>query len=206
MLAPYTNIGAFMKEWRSRAPPTYRGFGNQSSAVIASNNQSSAPVVFSRNPQEENLGAMMGSGGDGTSDDAVKIMVIVFGTFGGIILLSSICGTWLLIRHRRKILTRQARQEAARDVTGEQVPALHSSTESSSPLPRSSSSSNASPQHSEGQPRGTSSPSAIDGPTSRRPSLQASGPVDNWVDGMIRPSTSGGFSNLPAPPTIVLAE
>ncbi|KAG9599390.1 hypothetical protein KCU77_g14786, partial [Aureobasidium melanogenum] len=132
MLAPYANIGAFMKEWRSRAPSTYRGFGNQSSTAIASNNQSSAVVAFNRNPQAELLEGLSGgsdSGGSGGLSNVGKIYGIVFGTFGGIVLISGILGGWLLIRHSQKI-QRQASEETARDVTGEQVDEVHISPDS----------------------------------------------------------------------------
>ncbi|KAG9636467.1 hypothetical protein KCU64_g14575, partial [Aureobasidium melanogenum] len=208
MLAPYANVGAFMKEWRSRSPPTYRGFGNQSSPAIPSNNQSSAVVAFNRNPQSELLEGLVGSsgggyGGSGDVGDAGKIYGIVFGIFGGIVLLSGIIGTWLLIQYHRKT-RRQASEETLRDVSVEQVSASQSSVESSSLLPSSSSSSNASSQHPETQARGTNPPSAIDGPASRRTSLQPYGPVDNGVDGMILPNTSDGFSSVRIEETTLL--
>ncbi|KAH0362501.1 hypothetical protein KCU65_g8021, partial [Aureobasidium melanogenum] len=166
MLAPYANIGAFMKEWRSRAPPTYRGFGNQSSVAITSNNQASAVVAFSRNPQLEALGAAAGmsgdgGGGSGGSDSPGKIFGIVFGVLGGLFLLPLIIGTYFLTRYLRK-KQRQANEETPRDVPAEQVPALHSPAQSFSSPSSSSFSLSASLPHPEMQARGTNPPSAID--------------------------------------------
>lgn len=167
MLAPYANLEAFMKEWRSRAPSTHRGFGNHSSPAITSDNQSSALLAINRNPQFEGLtGYMGGSDGGGGSDLNVgKIYGIVFGIFGGIVLLSGIIGTWLLIHYHRK-MRRLANEEAPRDVTSEQVEVLQSSTQSSLSPSSSSFSLNVSSQPPEMQVRGTNSPSAIHRPAS----------------------------------------
>ncbi|KAH0382522.1 hypothetical protein KCU92_g6134, partial [Aureobasidium melanogenum] len=122
MLAPYANVEAFMKEWRSRAPPTHRGFGNQSSAAITSNNQSSALLAINRNPQESYTMTFLDDSDYGGATNAGKVYGIVFGTLGGIILLSGIIGTWLLIHYTRKT-RRQASEETAGDVTAGDVTA-----------------------------------------------------------------------------------
>lgn len=76
MLAPYVNVQAFMTEWRSRAPPTHTGFGNQSSADINSN-----------------------AGSYGESDgDVGKVYGIVFGIFGGVLLISALVAVWFWVR------------------------------------------------------------------------------------------------------------
>ncbi|KAH0385446.1 hypothetical protein KCU89_g17181, partial [Aureobasidium melanogenum] len=186
MLAPYANVEAFMKEWRSRAHPTHRGFGNQSSAAITSNNQSSALLAINRNPQESYTMTFLDDSDYGGATNAGKVYGIVFGTLGGIILLSGIIGTWLLIHYTRKT-RRQASEETAedvtaedvtardvtaRDVTGEHVDEAHISPDSTygslsaSSSPPASSSPNAPVQQPETQVRRANSPGAIDGPTS----------------------------------------
>ncbi|KAG9683091.1 hypothetical protein KCU95_g13896, partial [Aureobasidium melanogenum] len=162
MLAPYANIEAFMKEWRSRAPFTHHGFGNHSSPAITSNNQSSAAIAFNRNPQDEVLGAVAGMSGrddGGGSADVAKIFGITFGVLSGLFLLPLILGTYFLFRYLRK-KQRQASEEAPSDVAVERVPVLQPSAQASS------FSLNESSQHPEMQVRGTNSPSAIDRPAS----------------------------------------
>lgn len=188
MLAPYTNIAAFMKEWRSRAPPTYRGFSNQSSAAITSKNQSSALLAINRNPQ--NVFSFSDST-DG-SNDAAKIYGIVFGIFSSIVLIPLILGTCLLLCYRRKM--RGVAEERARDIPVEQVERLDVSRDSSHASSPSSSSPNAPAQQPEHQVRRANSSSAIDGPTSTPSSPpRSSAVVENWVEGVILPREPGGI-------------
>ncbi|KAG9580988.1 hypothetical protein KCU86_g8970, partial [Aureobasidium melanogenum] len=206
MLAPYANVGAFTKEWRSRAPPTYRGFGNQSSTAIASNNQSSAIVAFNRNPQVEILGGLTGgsdSGGSGSATNAGKVFGIVFGTFGGIVLISGILGGWLLIRYLRKM--RGVADERASDIPVEHVDEGHISPDSTYGSLTAPTSPNAPVQRPEHRVRRANSPSAIDGPTSTPSSPPPSGAVvENWVDGVILPCQPGGVLAARLPPTTMI--
>lgn len=212
MLAPYANVEAFMKEWRSRAPPTHRGFGNQSSAAITSNNQSSALLAINRNPQESYTMTLLDDSDYGGATNAGKVYGIVFGTLGGIILLSGIIGTWLLIHYTRKT-QRQASEETAgdvtaRDVTGEHVDEAHISPDSTygslsaSSSPPASLSPNAPVQQPETQVRRANSPGAIDGPTSTPSSPPPSGAVvENWVESVILPRQPGGILAVRSPST-----
>lgn len=196
MLAPYTNVAAFMKEWRSRAPPTYRGFGNQSSAALTTKNQSSALLAINRNPQYLIPDSTDGYG----SGDAAKIYGIVFGIFGGILLIPLILGTCLLIRFRRKM--RGVAEERARDIPVQHVDELHVSPDTSYGSPPSSSSPIAPVQQPEHQVRRANSPSALDGPTSIPSSPQPSGAVvENWVESVILPHEPGGILSDCSPST-----
>ncbi|KEQ66473.1 uncharacterized protein M437DRAFT_62669 [Aureobasidium melanogenum CBS 110374] len=185
MLAPYVNIEAFMKEWRSRAPSTHRGFGNQSSAAITSHSKSSALLAINRNPQDwvpfPSHGGPRPLVSARYNKDAARIWGIGLGIFGGVFLIPLIIASCLTIRYIRK-MQRQASEEAPRDMTLEQVPVLQTSAQSPSSPSLSSFSLNASSQH---------------------PEMQYYGPVDNLVDGMILPNTSGGFASVsPASPTV----
>lgn len=183
MLAPYTNVAAFMKEWRFRAPPGHRGFGNQSSVAITANNQSAALVAINRAPQDYpiDLGPSTTGSVGGLDGDSAKIVGIIFGVFGGMVLISVITGIWLLIRYRRKM---QDVAEETPNLTVEQVETLDISPEFSyGPLP-SSSSPDAPVQQPGHRVRSANSPSAIDGSTSTPSSPQRCGAVvENWVEG-----------------------
>ncbi|KAG9530504.1 hypothetical protein KCU93_g2569, partial [Aureobasidium melanogenum] len=209
MLAPYANVGAFMKEWRSRAPPTHHGFGNRSSPSPTATTTDWLAYATSLVPYDSptsNPSAELTASLSEEGHEFNKHMIIVGVTVGIPLLLGLGTSIWYFVR---AIKARRAlKAAAAREITVEHVDESHSPPDSTygslsaSSSPPASSSPNAPVQQPETQVRRANSPGAIDGPTSTPSSPPPSGTVvENWVESVILPRQPGGILAVRSPPT-----